>query len=74
MNKDAASMTEVESEEPDNLYYYQPERWSLEKKKAEKIDDWNSGYAQLEGICKNPLGYVQPAMETPGPEDHGRIH
>ena len=30
---------------------------------AEKIDDRDFGYAQLEGICKNPPGYVQPAMK-----------
>lgn len=30
---------------------------------AEKVDEWDFGYAQLEEICKNPLGDVQPAKK-----------
>ena len=30
---------------------------------AEKVDDWDFGYAQLEEICKYPLGDVQPAKK-----------
>ena len=30
---------------------------------AQKVDDWDFGYAQLEEICKYPLGDVQPAKK-----------